>query len=85
MNDAFGTDELSEVTSGKKVGNKHVPRNRKLARPQAIYMPNENSGLPFILLNGSGNAQFVAAVKALEQGAIGAVKRDAARGVLKIG
>lgn len=85
MNDAFDADQLSEVTSSKKVGDKHVSRSRKLARPQAIYMPNENLGLPFTLLNGSSNAQFVAAVKVLEQGAIGGVKGDAARGVLQIG
>ena len=73
MNDALHADELSEVTSTKKVRDKHVPGRRKLARPQGVYMPNENLGLPFIQLNGSCNSKVVAAVKALEQRAIGAV------------
>jgi hypothetical protein len=86
MNDAIDADELPDVTSSKKVGDKHVPRREKLARPQAIYMPNENLGLSFMLLNGSRNAQFVAEVEGrLELSAIGTKDSNAACGVLKIG
>src|SRR5713226_9465330 len=86
MNDAFDADELAEVTSSKKVGDKYVARRGKIARPQATYMPNENLGLSFILLNGSRNAHFVAPVEdSFELSAIGTKEGYAACGVLKIG